>query len=278
MISTRTQSRLPVEWNDSLDAILSRSTGYDHLVAYTAGKTKHPALGYLPLYCHLAVAEQAMLLWMALLRRLPRQIKQFNDFNRDLLTGWECRGRTLVVVGVGHIGREVCRIGAALGMRVIGVDLNPCYEEIEYQSPDAALPVADIVVCSMTLTAANRGYFDAACLRKIKRGALFVNVSRGELSPSTCLLAAMRDGVLQGVALDVFDHEAELAVALRSGKSSSDPEAQAALELAKLDNVLLTPHNAFNTEEAVERKSEHSVRQIIAFRTHGRFEWQVPIE
>ena len=278
MISTRTQSRFPAEWNDQLDAILSRSTGYDHLVAYAAGKQKHPALGYLPLYCHLAVAEQAMLLWMALLRRLPRQLKQFHDFERDLLTGLECRGRTLVVVGIGNIGRAVCRIGAALGMRVIGVDAYPRCEGIAYQSPDVALPQADIVVCTMNLNSTNRGYFNDARLKQVKPGALFVNVARGELSPSTCLLAAMRERVLHGVALDVYDHEAELAVALRSGKTTSDPEAQAALELAKLDNVLLTPHNSFNTEEAVERKSEHSVRQIIAFRKQGQFEWPVPLE
>jgi D-lactate dehydrogenase len=277
MISTRTQSRFPAEWSDSLDAILSRSTGYDHLTAYAAGKPKHPAMGYLPLYCHTAVAEQAMLLWMALLRRLPRQLKQFNDFNRDMLTGQECRGRTLVVVGVGNVGSEICRIGTALGMRVLGVDLRPRFKGIEYESPDAAFPQADIVVAAMDLNATNRGYFNAACLGKFKRGALFVNVARGELSPSSCLLAAMREGILRGVALDVFDHEAELAVALRSGKTSDDVEARAALELAKLDNVLLTPHNSFNTEEAVERKSEHSVRQIVAFRQNGRFEWPAPI-
>ncbi len=276
MISTRTQSRFPADWSDKLDAILSRSTGYDHLVAYAAGKKSPPAMGYLPLYCHIAVAEQAMLLWMALLRRLPRQMKQFGDFNRDMLTGLECRGRTLVVVGVGNVGSEICRIGTALGMRVYGVDLNPRLEGIEYQAPEVALPQADIVVCAMDLNATNRGYFNAGRLRMFKRGALFVNVARGELSPSTCLLAAMREGMLRGVALDVFDHEAELAVALRSGKSSSDAEAQAALELARLDNVLLTPHNSFNTEEAVERKSEHSVRQIIAFRERGQFEWTVP--
>jgi len=277
LISIRTQSQVPLSWAEELDGILTRSTGYDHLAAFAASVPKVPALGHLPLYCHRAVAEQAMLMWMALLRRLPQQIQHLENFHRDLLTGHECRGRTLTVVGVGNIGSEICRIGTALGMRVLGVDLDPRFDDIEYVAAEQALPQADVVVCAMDLTASNRGFFDAARLGTFKRGAFFVNISRGELSPSTVLLEAIRSGALGGVALDVYDHEAELAIALRSGQIPDDAEVRAALELAKLENVLFTPHNAFNTEEAVRRKSEHSVRQIMAFRDRGQFEWPVPV-
>jgi D-lactate dehydrogenase len=102
LVSIRTQSQIPLAWAPELDAILSRSTGYDHLAAYAATTEAPLALGFLPLYCHRAVAEQAMLLWMALLRRLPRQIAQFRTFHRDGITGGECAGRTLVVVGRSH--------------------------------------------------------------------------------------------------------------------------------------------------------------------------------
>jgi D-lactate dehydrogenase len=276
LISTRTQSRVPADWANELDGILTRSTGYDHLLAFAAAAERVPAMGNLPLYCHRAVAEQAMLMWMALLRRLPQQTQHLENFHRDLLTGKECAGRTLVVVGVGNIGSEVCKIGAALGMRVLGVDRDPRFSVIPYATADEALPQADIVVCAMDLNDSNVAYFDGPRLSTLKRGTYFVNVSRGELSPSTVLLEAMRTGVLGGVALDVYDHEAELAVALRSGVASRDAEVRAALELAKLENVLLTPHNAFNTEEAVLRKSEHSAQQIAAFLDHGKFLWEVP--
>jgi D-lactate dehydrogenase len=276
-ISIRTQTRIPLDWIQSLDAILTRSTGYDHMLAFAASAPRVPALGHLPLYCHRAVAEQAMMMWMALLRRLPQQMSHLENFHRDLLTGRECRGRTLVVVGVGNIGSEVCRVGQALEMRVTGVDLKPRYDGIDFATAEVALPQADIVVCAMDLRDSNRGYFDAARFRMFKPGALFVNVSRGELSPSTALLDAMRSGILGGVGLDVYDHEVELAIALRSGKTSSDPEVQAALALQKMENVVFTPHNAFNTAESLQRKSEHSVRQILAFRTTGRFEWPVPL-
>jgi D-lactate dehydrogenase len=278
-ISTRTQSIYPLEWAAQLDAILSRSTGYDHLVAYAAQVKTPPAMGYLPLYCHRAVAEQAMMLWMALLRKLPQQIRKFREFNRDGLTGLECEGRTLAVVGVGNIGHEVCRIGQALGMKVIGVDRAPRFADVSYLNIEEALSTADVVVCALDLNRASRGYFDDAKWRHVQPGAFFVNISRGECSPSTALLAALEAGRLGGVALDVYDHEAALAVALRSGQTAAnDAEVAATLALAQRDDCLCTPHNAFNSLEGTRRKSEHSVRQILAFRETGRFLWPVPLD
>jgi D-lactate dehydrogenase len=276
LISIRTQSQIPLTWAPQLDAILSRSTGYDHLATYAADTKMPLALGYLPHYCHRAVAEQAMLMWMALLRRLPRQMEQFRTFHRDGITGRECAGRTLVVVGVGQIGHEVCVIGRALGMRVIGVDLDPRHADVEYTDVAAALPQADVLVSAMDLNRENEGYFDIAKWRRVKSGAVFVNISRGELSPSTTLLAALEAGQLSGVGLDVFDHEAKLAISLRTCTPIDDLEVTATLALAQRDDCILTPHNAFNTAEAVHRKSEHSVQQILAFRVGGKFLWPVP--
>jgi D-lactate dehydrogenase len=297
LISTRTQSTIPLDWAPQLDGILSRSTGYDHLAAYAAAVKQPPRMGYLPLYCHRAVAEQAMLLWMALLRKLPRQIRQFHDFHRDGLTGFECQGRTLVVVGVGNIGHEICVIGRALGMNVIGVDRNPRHADVNYASIETALAQADIVSSAMDLNPTSHGYFDAAKWRHVKPGALFVNIARGELSPSTALVAALDAGQLGAVAIDVYDHEAELAVALRGSVGAAvcvdapptpeelaarraapaplDPEVQATLDLARRDNVICTPHNAFNSYEGVVRKTQHSVQQIEAFLKTGEFLWPV---
>lgn len=276
LISIRTQSQLPPAWARQLDAILARATGYDHLLAYAAAVSKPPTLGYLPLYCQRAVAEQAMLMWMALLRRLPRQIRQFRTFHRDGLTGVECAGRTLVVVGVGNIGYEVCRIGQGLGMCVLGVDLEPRFADLEYADIDAALPQADVLVCAMNLNRANQGFFNRARWQKVKPGCVFINISRGELSPATALLEALAAGQLGGVGLDVFDHEPQLATALRCQRPTTDPEVAATLSLADRDDCICTPHNAFNTSEAVARKSEHSVRQIVSFLDSGAFLWTPP--
>jgi D-lactate dehydrogenase len=275
-ISIRTQSLIPTEWAPRLSAILSRSTGCDHLTAYLKECGKPIPCGYLPLYCSRAVAEQAMLMWMALLRKLPQQMRNFAAFHRDGITGSECQGKTLLVVGVGNIGSEVIKIGQALGMNVIGVDIVKKHSFVTYVSIDEGLAKADIIVCAMNLTADNIGYFGYERLRKARRSAIFINIARGEFSPSRDILRLLDEGRLSGVGLDVYNHEGRLAVALRAGKNVDDDEVTATLMLLKRLDVVLTPHNAFNTAEAVERKSDHSVRQIINFLKTAAFLWPIP--
>lgn len=276
-ISIRTQSEIPLEWANQLDAVLARSTGYDHLVRYReAVAPASPALGYLPLYCARAVAEHAMLMWTALLRKLPTQSAQFQSFDRAHLTGREVEGRKLLVVGVGHIGWEVIRVGEGLGMTVQGVDPVRKHEAVDYVKLEAALPEADIVVLAMNLTAENRGFFDEARLAQCKQGAILINIARGELSPPSTLLRALESGQLGGVGLDVYAEESELAVALRAGQEPKGEEARAVLSLQKLPQVICTPHNAFNTEEALVRKAEQSVAQVRHFLKEKKFVWDVP--
>ena len=280
VVSLRTQSIFPPAWAPHLRGILTRSTGYDHLFAYRdAVGGACPPLGYLPLYCVRAVAEQALLLWTALLRRLPRQLAEFDRFRRDHLTGRENPGKTLALFGVGHIGYEIWRIATALGLIVRGVDPVRRHADVAYAEPAEALAQADIVVCAMNLTPRNRGYFTRDVLAQTQRRPILVNVARGEFTPAAVLEAALDDGLLSGVALDVFNEEATLAPALRTGDAAAlSPDNQALLRLRKRHDVLLTPHNAFNTIEAVERKSEQSIRTLLQFRKTGQFLWPVPEE
>ncbi len=276
VISIRTQSHVPDAWEGRIEAVLSRSTGYDHLTALRNRWNTPPALGYLPKYCAVSVAEQAILLMLALLRRMPRQLRQMGDFERDGLTGREARGRTLAVFGVGEIGIEILKLGHALGMTAIGVDVDPWRDGVPYVSVDEALRRADVVVCAMDLRDSNRGYFDAERVAAMREGTVFVNISRGELSPTPVLLEALERGHLFGVGLDVYDEEKDLAHALRGEGTVQTDSAKAALELLRRDDGILTPHNAFNTEEAVQRKSEDSVTQVTAWVEEGAFVWNAP--
>ena len=280
IVSLRTQSIFPPAWAPQLRGILTRSTGYDHLFAYRdAVGTACPPLGYLPLYCVRAVAEQALLLWTALLRRLPRQLAEFDHFRRDHLSGRENPGKNMALFGVGHIGYEIWRIATALGLIVRGVDPIRRHNDVAYATPEEALAEADIVVCAMNLTPRNRGYFTREMLAKAKRKPILVNIARGEFTPAAVLEAALADGLLSGIALDVFNEESTLAPALRSGdRTALSSDNRALLRLHKFPNVLLTPHNAFNTLEAVERKSEQSIRTLLHFRKTGHFLWPVPEE
>jgi D-lactate dehydrogenase len=278
LISARTQSILPVEWAGQLAGILSRSTGYDHLQDYREKTGTDAALGYLPLYCNRAVAEQAMLLWMALLRKLPRQVRQFNSFSRDGLTGLECAGKNLLVVGVGHIGYEVVKIGAGLGMEVRGVDLFKRHKELQYIDRNAGVGWADIIVCSMNLTRINRGYFSYELLAGAKPGFILVNIARGELTPMQDLLRALEEERLGGLGLDVYENEGNLAAGLRSERREPSPELALIHKLQAMDNVIFTPHNAFNSAESVVRKSVQSMQQVRQFFASGGFLWNVPEE
>ena len=274
LISIRTQSVVPVSWVESLSGILSRSTGYDHMERYLK---KDLPCGYLPLYCSRAVAEQVMLMWMFLLRKMHLQIEKFSVFNRNGLTGMECEHKTLMIVGVGNIGYEVVKIGRGLGMEVIGVDIEEKYSDVSYVSLEEGLSVADIIVCAMNLTPDTINYFDYQVLNKAKQGVIFINISRGEISPSESLLRLLDENHIGGLGLDVYNEERELALFLRDGRTDRSTEVNAVLTLLKRQDVILTPHNAFNSFEAVDRKANHSVRQINHFLKEGCFLWSVPV-
>ena len=276
-ISIRTQSLIPADWLHDVSLIVSRSTGYDHLVALKRLTPKPgAALSCLPKYCGQAVAEHALMLWMALARKLRAQLSSIQSFNRDGLTGSELKGRRLVVAGVGDIGYRVVAIGQALGMQVYGVDPEPRHEALRYVSLAEGLAMADILVCAMNLTENNRGLFSIEQWRRAKPGLLFVNVSRGECSPFQDLLLALNEGWLGGVGLDVFNHEAEFARLLRTGVPADSQELSAARELLQHPQVLFTPHNAFNTQEATERKCALTIDQFKAFESCGQFLHQPP--
>jgi D-lactate dehydrogenase len=215
-------------------------------------------------------------MWQALLRKLPRQVRQFARFHRDGITGRESLDKQLLVVGVGRIGHEIAVLGRALGMHVQGVDIEQKHDDIAYTTFEQGREHADIIVCAMNLTDQNRGYFNVRSLSLCRRGALFVNVARGEMSPPSQLLHLLREDRLGGIGLDVFAREKEIAVAFRSGTYLQDPESDALRELMKSDRVILTPHNAFNTREAVERKASQSIEQIQHFLQQKAFKWSVP--
>lgn len=271
VISLRTQSKIPDAWLGGLDGILARATGYDQIKKYS------PKIhcGHLPLYCNRAVAEQAMLLWMNLLRKLPVQLRQFEKFKRDGLTGRECKGKKIVIYGIGNIGYEIYKIAKGLEMKAYGVDIVENYKDVNYVAKTQGIKKADIVVSAMNLTDKNKGYFNYELLKKSKPGLIFINISRGELSPAKDILKLLDENHLSGVALDVYDNEAIIGEGLRNDKKNQ-PLIQEILKLNEKDNAILTPHNAFNTIESTQRKAIQSVEQIVHFIENGEFLWEIP--
>jgi len=211
---------------------------------------------------------------LALLRKLPRQLEQAEVFHRDGLTGGECRGRNALVVGVGNIGGEIADIAKALGMNVKGVDIVPDKKGLKYVSLEDGIPWAQAILCALPLTDETRGLLSYEQLKRPKTRPVLVNVGRGETTPLEDLSRLMEEKVLGGVALDVYPDEDTLAENLRA-LVEEHPSVQAFYRLKSFPNVLCTPHNAFNTEEALLEKCRQTIRSVEMFLGEGRFPREV---
>lgn len=283
IVSIRTQSQIPIKWKDDLDALLTRSTGYDHISTYLNEAGIDIPAAYLPDYAGRAVAEQAMLLWTALIRKFPEQQEAVRTFSRDGLTGRELVNKTIIVAGVGRIGSQIVNIAQGLQMNVLGVDILPNQNlGIKYVSMEEGIAVADIFVCALPLTDLTYGMLNYDLLKNLPRGAVFVNIARGEISPSEDILHLLREGIIGGIGVDVYDCEKELVSVLRDGKDKGTIQdihklnsVAATLELIEHPHVITTPHNAFNTEESVERKCLHTAQNLANFAEKGAFLTQV---
>jgi len=279
LISIRTQSKIPDEWVNDLEGILARSTGYDHVLNYIKRTGSLAQAGYLPSYCARAVGEQAILLVMSLLRNIKKQVNNFETFNRDGLTGQECQDKKALVVGVGNIGSEIVDIARGLRMKVAGFDINQKVPGLEYADLTSGLAWADIVVCALPLTDETDCMLGYEALKKVKTGAIFVNVGRGEVSPLKDLKRLLDEGVLGGAGLDVYDEEKSIAQHLRDPNKYKETEnASIIKELKGRENVIFTPHNAFNTKEALNQKAEQAIESVSLFLMEKRFLYPVPQE
>ncbi|HBG60765.1 MAG: hypothetical protein A2Y03_04535 [Omnitrophica WOR_2 bacterium GWF2_38_59] len=271
LISIRTQSRIPLEWAKDLDGILTRSQGYDHLLQYVKDSGVDVNFKYLEGYCSRAVAEHAVFVMMCLFRKLKAQIKNFDVFHREGLTGMECKGHKALVVGVGRIGREIVDCLLGLKMEVKGVDIDPKDHRVEYVSLEEGVVEADVVFCALPLTKETDKLFNVAAFEKAKKGIVLVNVSRGEISPIGDIKIMLENGVLGGAGLDVYCCEKGLADYLRGHSDTASDEVKLVCELKNRENVVFTPHNAFNTFEAVEEKARQSVEAVVHFIRKGKW-------
>lgn len=269
LICIRTQSIVPESWTEYLSGVLSRSAGFDHLETYAQKTGGSVPCGYLGDYCARAVAEQAVLLMMALLRKLPRQSEQFPVFSRDGLTGQEIRGRRALVLGVGRIGGEIVDMAQGLGMQVRGVDIAP-QKEMEYVDLDEGISWAQVIFCALPLTEQTQGLLQYSRMKKAEERPCVVNIARGEITPVKDLARLLGEGIISGAALDVFPREAELAEALRNPAGPQEI-VEDVFFLQTAGNVILTPHNAFNTEESLERKCRQTMEAVSLFLSEARF-------
>ena len=240
-----------------------RCAGFSNVdIAAAAGKL---AVVRVPAYSPHAVAEHALALLLALNRRIYRAYIRTRDFNFNIngLTGIDLYGKTAGIIGTGKIGRTFIDLCRGLGMKVIAYDPYPVEGSgIEYVSLDTLFRESDVISLHCPLTESSYHIIDREALGKMKDGAFLLNTSRGALVDSEALLEVLTAGKLRGAALDVYEEEANLFYEDMSDKIIKDDTLAL---LVSRPNVLITSHQAFLTEEALDNIASVTIQNFDEF-------------
>ncbi len=260
----------------NLKLIVTRSTGYDH-IDNQAASARGIVVCNVPSYGERTVAEYTFALLLAVSRRLYPALLRVHaesSFHTEGLTGFDLAGKTLGVIGTGRIGCHVIEMAKGFAMHVVAYDPFPRegLEEqmgMRYVSLDELLKTSDVITLHAPYMASTHHLLHSGNMPHIKRGAVLINTARGSLVETTALVAALDSGQLAGAGLDVLEEEQFLGAesALLSGKSETAKmeTVLADHQLLHYPNVLVSPHNAFNTIEARERILDTTVQNIHAF-------------
>ena len=257
-----------------LKFIATLSTGYDH-INLAACKSSGITVANVPTYGENTVAEHTFALILALMKKLIPSIDRARrgDFSLQGLRGADLQGKTIGVVGAGHIGLHVVRIARGFGMNVLVHDLHqdPYVAEREgfRYTPELSglLEHADIITLHVPYMPQTHHLINMESIEHVKRGAILINTARGALVQTDALLYGLKAGILSGVGLDVLEEENALR---QEGCGSVPQECDLQTVLANHmllnhPNVLITAHNAFNTVEALRRIMDTTADNIRAF-------------
>ncbi|HUX81055.1 MAG TPA: NAD(P)-dependent oxidoreductase [Candidatus Paceibacterota bacterium] len=259
-----------------LKLIATRSTGFDH-IDLAAAQARGVAIATVPSYGENTVAEFAFALILSLSRRIPEAEERVRSglFSPTDLRGFDLEGKTLGVVGVGHIGMHVIRMGNGFGMKVIGFDMHPDdaiarAQNFTYVSLAELLAQADIITLHVPYNAHTHHLINTENIGTIKKGAYLINTSRGAVVETEALIEALRNGTFAGAGLDVLEEEGDLAdeTILLTAPHPNEAALKVTLEnhyLITHPRVIVTPHLAFNTTAAVERILTTTTENIAAF-------------
>lgn len=243
-----------------VEVLLMRCAGFNN-IALSAAKDKIKILR-VPAYSPYAVAEHAMGMILALNRKIPRAYIRTRDFNFSLvgLTGFDLHGKTAGVIGTGKIGQAFIEICKGFGMEILAHDPFPAdIEGVQYVDTDELFKRSDIISLHCPLTKSTRYIIDENALNLMKKSALIVNTSRGQLIDSEALLSALNDKRIGGAALDVYEEESGLFFEDNSDKIVTD---EVLSMLVSRPNVLITSHQAFLTEEALRGIAEVTLQNF----------------
>lgn len=255
----------------NVNILALRCAGFNNVdMKYAFGKLH---VFRVPAYSPFAVAEHAMALLLTSIRRIHKAYIRSRDFNFSLsgLTGFDLHGKTVGVIGTGKIGKVFIDICRGFGMKVLAYDKFPSPhldngDTIRYTELDELFAESDIISLHCPLTPETDHLIDDKAIEKCKKGVVIINTSRGALVDAQALLDGIKSRKVGAACLDVYEEESDLFFEDNSGHILEDDTLA---RLISMPNVIVTSHQAFLTEEALENIAETTVKNISDFVKNG---------
>ncbi len=257
---------------NNLKLIATRSTGFDQ-IDINECKQRKITVCNVPFYGMNTVAEFTFGLILALSRNIHKTIERTksDNFNTNGLEGFDLKGKTIGVIGPGHIGKHVMRYAKAFEMKILTTSHHKD-EHIEkefsckFVTLDKLLKNSDIITIHAPLNKETTHLINLKNINKIKRGAYLINTARGEIVETKALLYALDRNILAGAALDVLEGEEEMKEHTQGRINDLNNKIlEENHRLLKKRHVIITPHIAFYTKEALKRIWDTTIDNINAF-------------
>ncbi len=263
---------------NNLKMIATRSAGYDHIDVEFC-RQKKIAVYRVPDYGANVIAEHSLALLLAAVKNIPQSIERTRRgiFNYQGLRGSELKDKTIGVLGTGKIGKHMIKFCKALGMKVVAYDAYPDEDfaakyEFAYVDFEELLSISDIISIHVPLLTSTYHLINRGNIHLLKKGVIIINTARGEIIETEALIEGLEKNIIAYVCLDVIEKERQFAKflkALKEGKTVTDDQNYKTFLLNYYlfthPKVIVTPHNAFNTHEAVRRIIEITIENIKNF-------------
>nr|WP_173506305.1 2-hydroxyacid dehydrogenase [Marinobacterium sp. xm-d-579] len=261
----------------SVKTVALRCAGYNN-VNLDAAKRLGLSVVRVPAYSPYAVAEHALTLLMTLNRHVHKAYNRVREGNflLDGLVGRDIHRKTVGVVGTGNIGSVFCQIMRGFDCRLLAYDPNPSQDLIEqgveYVELDSLLEQSDFISLHCPLTAQTHHLISERALALMKPKAMLINTSRGGLVDTKAVINALKQGGLSGLAIDVYEEEADLFFEDQSNRVIADDDL---MRLMTFPNVIVTGHQAFLTEEALTNIAQTMANNLTCLEQNASCENQL---
>jgi D-lactate dehydrogenase len=261
----------------SVKTVALRCAGYNN-VNLDAAKRLGLSVVRVPAYSPYAVAEHALTLLMTLNRHVHKAYNRVREGNflLDGLVGRDIHRKMVGVVGTGNIGSVFCQIMRGFDCRLLAYDPNPSQDLIEqgveYVELDSLLEQSDFISLHCPLTAQTHHLISERALALMKPKAMLINTSRGGLVDTKAVINALKQGGLSGLAIDVYEEEADLFFEDQSNRVIADDDL---MRLMTFPNVIVTGHQAFLTEEALTNIAQTTANNLTCLEQNASCENQL---